>query len=208
MTSPAHAHDTDPSEPLTITAPGVYDIPAEDYHRDPVPGGSLSSTGARKLLPPSCPAKFRYEQDNPPTPTAALDFGQAPGLDPVDLGQRHGAAFDAEQVEDVQMLPRLRHHAVVRGHDQQGKVDPGRAGKHGVDETLMTGYVDETQHPAAGQGLVGVTQFDGNSAQLLGGEPVGVDAGERMHQRRLAVIDVPGRTDDHDGAVISLEVMR
>lgn len=39
----------------TITEPGVYDLPAEVYHADPVEGGSLSSTGARKLLPPSCP---------------------------------------------------------------------------------------------------------------------------------------------------------
>ena len=30
-----------------ITEPGVYDIPATAYHRDPVVGGSLSSTGAR-----------------------------------------------------------------------------------------------------------------------------------------------------------------
>lgn len=51
-------------DPIRITEPGVYDLSEADYHADPVPGGSLSSTGARKLLPPSCPAKFRYEQDN------------------------------------------------------------------------------------------------------------------------------------------------
>ena len=60
-----------------ITKPGVYDIPAETYHRDPVPGGSLSSTGARKLLAPSCPALFRYEQQHPPQPTQAWDLGTA-----------------------------------------------------------------------------------------------------------------------------------
>ena len=32
---------------------GVYDIPEDLYHRDPVPGGSLSCSGAKKLLPPS-----------------------------------------------------------------------------------------------------------------------------------------------------------
>jgi hypothetical protein len=51
-------------EPLVITEPGVYDIPTEAYHADPVPGGSLSSTGARKLLPPSCPALYRHWRDN------------------------------------------------------------------------------------------------------------------------------------------------
>jgi len=57
--------------------PGVYDIPEADYHRDPVPGGSLSSSGARKLLPPSCPAIFRHEQLNPPPPKKVFDLGSA-----------------------------------------------------------------------------------------------------------------------------------
>lgn len=51
------------SERLTITEPGAYeDIPEEYYHADPVPGGSLSSTGARAILPPGTPAKFHYER--------------------------------------------------------------------------------------------------------------------------------------------------
>lgn len=54
--------------------PGIYDIPAHVYHADRT---SLSSSGARKLLPPSCPAKFRYEQDHPPARKKELDFGTA-----------------------------------------------------------------------------------------------------------------------------------
>lgn len=60
-----------------ITEPGVYEISHTDYHADPVPGGSLSSTGARKLLPPSCPAIFKWERDNPPASTDAFDIGNA-----------------------------------------------------------------------------------------------------------------------------------
>ena len=56
--------------------PGLYDIPAELYHRDPVPGGSLSSTGAKKLAS-SCPAKFKYWLDNPEPPKKTLDLGTA-----------------------------------------------------------------------------------------------------------------------------------
>lgn len=63
--------------PLAITKPGVYDIPSDDYHRDPIPGGSLSSSGARKLLAPSCPALFRYEQDNPPAARKTFEIGHA-----------------------------------------------------------------------------------------------------------------------------------
>lgn len=66
------------AETLTIIdEPGVYDIPEDAYHADPVPGGSLSSSGARKLLPPSCPAIFRHEQLNPPAPKKTFDIGTA-----------------------------------------------------------------------------------------------------------------------------------
>lgn len=66
-----------PAEAPPFTA-GVYDgMPEDMYHADPVPGGSLSSTGARKLLPPSCPARFRWETDNPPPPKDTFELGSA-----------------------------------------------------------------------------------------------------------------------------------
>lgn len=65
------------AERLIVTQPGVYDLTEQQYHGDPVPGGSLSSSGARRILPPSCPARFRYEADHPSAPTKALDLGTA-----------------------------------------------------------------------------------------------------------------------------------
>lgn len=62
--------------PIEITKPGVYDLDAETYHADPVPGESLSSTGARRILA-TCPAKFRYEVDHRTTPTRAMELGTA-----------------------------------------------------------------------------------------------------------------------------------
>lgn len=56
--------------------PGLYDIPAELYHQDPVPGGSLSSTGARKLAT-QCPAKFKYWSEHPQAPKKEFDLGTA-----------------------------------------------------------------------------------------------------------------------------------
>lgn len=56
--------------------PGLYDIPAELYHQDPIPGGSLSSTGARKLVT-ECPAKFKYWLDHPQPHNKALELGTA-----------------------------------------------------------------------------------------------------------------------------------
>ena len=56
---------------------GVYDgMPEDAYHADPVPGGSLSASGAKLLLPPSCPALYRYRRDHPKT-SAAFDYGTA-----------------------------------------------------------------------------------------------------------------------------------
>lgn len=60
----------------SISQPGVFDIPADEYHRDPVKGGSLSSSAARRLLA-TCPARWRYEQDHPTPPTDAMELGTA-----------------------------------------------------------------------------------------------------------------------------------
>lgn len=62
---------------VEVEAPALglhTDLSNEDYHADKT---SLSSSGARKLLPPSCPAKFRYEQDNPQPASKTFDYGNA-----------------------------------------------------------------------------------------------------------------------------------
>lgn len=63
---------------MNITEPGIYDIPADAYHQDPVDGGSLSHSGAKKLLLPSCPAIFKaWRDDGVAEHKAAFDFGRA-----------------------------------------------------------------------------------------------------------------------------------
>ena len=66
----------------------------------------------------------------------------------VGLGQRDDAARDAEQVDDREMLARLRHHAVVGRDHQQHEIDAGRARQHVVDEPLVARHVDEAEHRA------------------------------------------------------------
>lgn len=54
---------------------GLYDDMANDaYHADRT---ALSSSGARKLLPPSCPAKFRWAMDHPQPSNSTFDMGSA-----------------------------------------------------------------------------------------------------------------------------------
>ena len=60
-----------------LTEPGLYNIPADQYHADPVEGGSLSSHGIRDLLPPSCPALYRHNRDHPAAPKKEYDLGHA-----------------------------------------------------------------------------------------------------------------------------------
>ncbi len=58
---------------MTALTVGLHpDIPDDVYHAD---RASLSSSGARALLPPSCPALFRWSQDHGDPPKKAFDFG-------------------------------------------------------------------------------------------------------------------------------------
>lgn len=57
----------------TITEPGLYEMTNDRYHADPVPGGSLSSTGAKKLIAKT-PLHFKWDMDHP-TRKDVFDFG-------------------------------------------------------------------------------------------------------------------------------------
>jgi hypothetical protein len=58
-----------------VTAPGIYPKLDEiEYHRDP----ALSASGAKRLLPPNCPALFKHDRDNGGRPNKrAFDVGHA-----------------------------------------------------------------------------------------------------------------------------------
>lgn len=61
-----------------VTEPGVYpDMDDATYHADPVPGGSLSNSGAKLLLPPGCPALYRWAADHRQAHKDVFDIGRA-----------------------------------------------------------------------------------------------------------------------------------
>jgi hypothetical protein len=75
MTTTVQAEaQTSAAGPAPITEPGIYQMTNDVYHSHRY---ALSSSGARKLLPPSCPAIFRYEQDNPQPVKKVWDIGNA-----------------------------------------------------------------------------------------------------------------------------------
>ena len=94
------------------------------------------------------------------------------------------------------MLAGLRHHAFVGRDDQQREVDAADAGQHVLDEALVAGDVHDLDRQPVGRVEVGEAEVDRDAAGLLLRQAVGVDAGERLDQRRLAVVDVPGGADD------------
>jgi len=58
-----------------VTEPGFHPIPDGVRLGDFVPGGGLSVSGAKKLLPPSCPAIYAYERDHPKPRTKSMELG-------------------------------------------------------------------------------------------------------------------------------------
>ena len=125
--------------------PGVHDITEHDYF---AATGALSCSGAKLLLPPSCPALFKYRQDHPEH-KRAWDFGSAAHR--MVLGQ--GADFividaDNYRTKDAQdaaktaraagAAPVLNHEyeqikamaAAIRAHPLAGPLlDPARGGQ-------------------------------------------------------------------------------
>lgn len=63
----------------------VADLNPREYHASP----GLSVSGAKKLLPPSCPAKFRHEQIHGRPPTDAFDFGHVAHALVLGVGEKY-----------------------------------------------------------------------------------------------------------------------
>lgn len=102
---------------MTITEPGlVYDMDDETYHRDPIEGGSLSSTFAR-LLTSHVPAKAEAIRRNF-APTKAMDLGKAAHLTALGVGPElityeHDGRTKAGKAEREEAAPLIARQAAV-----------------------------------------------------------------------------------------------
>lgn len=84
---------------VTVTGPGVIDdLPLGQYVADPVPGGSLSSSGARLLVRPGGPAKYRAQTDTPSKPSDEMELGTALHTRVLGVGPRHRVPCDPNGV--------------------------------------------------------------------------------------------------------------
>ena len=99
------------------------------------------------------------------------------------------------------MLARLGHDALVGGHDEHHQVDARGAGEHVLDEPLMARDINDANTRPIGHVQVGEADVDGQLPGLLLGEPVRVDARQRSHELRLAVVDMTGGADNDAGGL-------
>jgi hypothetical protein len=132
-------------EDFAVTGPGVYDIPEDVYHADPVPGGSLSSTGARLLIEPAGPAKFDWARRHNKLPTEAMEFGTAAhhqilgtGAEVVPIEAENYQTKKAQQARDEARergaVPMLPHQLDALG--AMAKV----LREHPLASALLTGW--------------------------------------------------------------------
>jgi hypothetical protein len=69
---------------VTDIKPGLYDgLDEAEYHGHK---GSVSVSGAKKLLPPSCPAIFKHERDQGQQQRDVFDFGKAAHKEALGVG--------------------------------------------------------------------------------------------------------------------------
>jgi len=99
---------------MKIETPGMYDMPAADYHADPCPTPSLSSGGAHTLTW-ECPAVFEHGRRNPQN-KRVFDVGTGSHLMMLEPDK-----FDAEV-------------AVIDGRTKDGKPSKGYQSQEARDQ--------------------------------------------------------------------------
>jgi hypothetical protein len=117
-------------------------------------------------------------------------------LHQIRFGQRDDSGGDLQKVEDGEVLARLRHHALVRGDDEQRRLNAPHACEHVLDEVAVAGHVNHADGCAIGQREPREAEVNRHLAFAFFFEAVRVDAGQRFDEGGLAVIYVAGGADN------------
>jgi len=89
------------AEPITEECV-IYGLDEAEYHADPVKGGSLSYSGAKKLLAEGGPELYRYEREHPPEPSTEMELGTAAHKLVLGVGRElHEVKFDNYNKNDA-----------------------------------------------------------------------------------------------------------
>ena len=95
------------------------------------------------------------------------DFLHARLVHAIDLGDHHRTALHVQQIENVQVFQRLRHHPVVGRHHQQCVIDAAHTGQHVAHKALVTGDIDKADQLAIGQRQISEAQINRNAARFF-----------------------------------------
>ena len=119
-----------------------------------------------------------------------------PGGGEIGLGDQEDRQLHSQQMDNIQVLFRLGHDAVVRGYGEENEIDAMRAGEHVADKSFVSGNINDPGLCPARKVEISEAQIDGDPALFLLFEPVGILTGKGFDEACLAVVDVSGSTDD------------
>ena len=117
-------------------------------------------------------------------------------IDEVDLAYDNEHATHVEELQNLEMLERLRHHAFVCVNDQQQELHAGGSGEHVVKEALVPRHVYDSTFDTIVEAQVREAEVERHAAHALLDQAVGVRSGKRGDQRRLSMVDVSRGSDD------------
>lgn len=125
---------------VVVDRPGVYsDMPDDVYHGDPVPAGSLSYSGARKLLPPSCPALYKHWAAGGRPPNRQFDLGHAAHRLVLGVGQ------------DLVPIPADNYQTKAARESRDAAYADGKTPLLPAEHQLVTAIAEAVlSHPVAG----------------------------------------------------------
>jgi hypothetical protein len=112
-------------------------------------------------------------------------------VDQVGLGERDEAVLQTHQLEDAEVLFALRFPALGGRHHEHARIDATDPRQHVAEEANVPWHVDEADAFAIAEEGVREAEVDGETAATFLFEAIWVGAGERLHQRRLAMVHVP-----------------
>src|SRR6202011_1586028 len=105
-----------------------------------------------------------------------------------------------KQAADIEVFASLRLDGFVGRDHQEHQINAADSSQHVAYEAFVPWHIYEPhpQHLAIGyrQLKIGKANIDRDTAAFLFFQAISIDAGERLHQRGLAVVDVACRTYD------------
>src|SRR5205814_7542923 len=108
------------------------------------------------------------------------------GCDDLDVsqiafGERDHSALNSEISQDLQVLFRLRHPAVVGSNGQEREINRANAGDHVAHEIFVAGDINDAcvNFVAVWRGYIqgGESKVDGDLPFLFLGQTIGIGAG-------------------------------